>query len=194
MIAEYTGLPYLEVVKAALIPAILYMGTVYVFVHLVAVKRDLKGIPSSELPRFRATLAKGWHFLVALVVLMSALFMDFSVARVGFLSCLAIAALAALRAAWDRSSQQEVGSTPAEVLHPPLTDWIGGGIARIVDGFVIAGRNALPVSLACAVAGIIVGIVGLTGLGLRSRVAIVGLVHLAPVGVELLDGLSLIHI
>ena len=167
LIAEYTGLPYLEVVKAGLIPAILYMGTVYVFVHLVAVKRDLKGIPSSELPRFRTTLAKGWHFLVALVVLMSALLMDFSVARVGFLSCLAVAALAALRAAWDRSGRHQVGSKPAEALHPPLTGWVGGGIVRIVDGFVIAGRNALPVSLACAVAGIIVGIVGLTGLGLK---------------------------
>ena len=102
LIAEYTGLPYLEVVKAGLVPAILYMGTVYVFVHLVAIKRNLKGIPSSELPRFRTTLAKGWHFLVALVVLMSALLMDFSVARVGFLSCMAVVALAALRAAWDR--------------------------------------------------------------------------------------------
>ncbi len=168
LIAEYTGLPYLEVVKAGLIPAILYMGTVYVFVHLVAVKRDLKGIPSSELPRFGTTLAKGWHFLLALAVLMTALLMDFSVARVGFLSCLAVAALAALRAAWDRIGPgNQVGSRPAEEPGAPLLGWVGGGIIRIVDGFVIAGRNALPVSLACAVAGIIVGIVGLTGLGLK---------------------------
>ena len=76
LIAEYTGLPYLEVVKAGLVPAILYMGTVFVFVHLVAVKGDLKGVPRSELPRLGATLAKGWHFLVALVVLMAALLLD----------------------------------------------------------------------------------------------------------------------
>ena len=69
LIAEYTGLPYLEVVKASFIPAILYMGTVFVFVHLVAVKRNLEGLPASELPRFGTTLAKGWHFLLALVVL-----------------------------------------------------------------------------------------------------------------------------
>ena len=168
LIAEYTGLPYLEVVKAGLVPAILYMGTVFVFVHLVAVKKDLKGLPSSELPRFGTTLAKGWHFLVALVVLMAALLMDFSVARVGFLSCLAVAGLAALRAAWDRTVPgDQVGSRSGEAVHGPLAGWVGGGIIRIVDGFVIAGRNALPVSLACAVAGIIVGIVGLTGLGLK---------------------------
>ncbi len=168
LIAEYTGLPYLEVVKAGLIPAILYMGTVFVFVHLVAVRRDLQGLPASELPRFGTTLAKGWHFLVALVVLMAALLMDFSVARVGFLSCLAVAALAALRAVWDRTVPgNRVGARPEEGVRGPLPGWVGGGIVRVVDGFVIAGRNALPVSLACAVAGIIVGIVGLTGLGLK---------------------------
>ena len=168
LIAEYTGLPYLEVVKAGIVPAILYMGTVFVFVHLVAVARDLKGLPASELPRFGTTLAKGWHLLVALVVLMTALFMDFSVARVGFLSCVAVAALAALRALWHRvSTGSQVGSRPEEAVRGPLAGWIGGGIVRVVDGFVIAGRNALPVSLACAVAGIIVGVVGLTGLGLK---------------------------
>ena len=168
LIAEYTGLPYLEIVKAGIVPAILYMGTVFVFVHLVAVARDLKGLPASELPRFGTTLAKGWHFLVALVVLMTALFMDFSVARVGFLSCVAVAALAASRALWDRvSTGGQVGSRPEEAVRGPLAGWVGGGIVRVLDAFVIAGRNALPVSLACAVAGIIVGIVGLTGLGLK---------------------------
>ena len=168
LIAEYTGLGYLEVVKAAAVPAILYMGTVFVFVHLVAVARDLKGLPASELPLFGTTLVKGWHFLLALVVLMAALLMDFSVARVGFLSCLAVAALAALRAVWDRTlSRNQVGSNRGEAVQRPLAGWVGGGVVRMVDGFVIAGRNALPVSLACAVAGIIVGIVGLTGLGLK---------------------------
>ena len=168
LIAEYTGLPYLDVVKAGLIPAILYMGTVFVFVHLVAVKKNLKGLPASELPRFGPTLVKGWHFLLALVVLMTALLMDFSVARVGFLSCLAVAALAALRAVWDRIlGGNQVGSRLEEAARRPLVSWLGSGVVRIADGFVIAGRNALPVSLACAVAGIIVGIVGLTGLGLK---------------------------
>jgi len=168
LIAEYTGLPYLDVVKAGLVPAILYMGTVFVFVHVVAVKKGLKGLPASELPRFGTTLAKGWHFLVALVVLMAALLMDFSVARVGFLACLAVAALAALRAAWDRIVPgNQASPRPGEAAQRPLVGWVGGGIVHVVDGFVIAGRNALPVSLACAVAGIIVGIVGLTGLGLK---------------------------
>jgi TRAP transporter 4TM/12TM fusion protein len=160
LMAEYTGVPYLEIVRAALLPAILYMGTVFVFVHLVAQARGLKGLPASELPRFKGTMVRGWHFLLALAVLIGALLMDLSVARVGFLSCLAIAILAGTRALWDRVRRADPASTPAG-------RWLRGGAIRIADGFVLAGRNTLPVSLACAIAGIIVGVVGLTGLGLK---------------------------
>ena len=105
---------------------------------------------------------------MALVVLMAALLMDFSVARVGFLACVAIAVLAALRVVWERTMRGgKNGSNPREAVHGSLVGWAGEGIVRLVDAAVVAGRNALPVSLACAVAGIIVGIVGLTGLGLK---------------------------
>lgn len=163
LMAEYTGLPYLEIVRAALLPAMLYMGTVFVFVHLVAQARGLKGMPASELPRFKTTMVGGWHFLLALGVLVGALVMDLSVARVGFLACIAIAVLAAARAVWDRG-RQRAETAPAS---PGIAPWLRGGGTRIVDAFVLAGRNTLPVSLACAIAGIIVGVVGLTGLGLK---------------------------
>lgn len=165
LMAEYTGLPYLEIVRAGLVPAILYMGTVFVFVHLVAQARGLKGLPASELPRAATTMARGWHFLLALAVLIGALVMDLSVARVGFLSCVSIVALAGARAGWDRL--RGAGGGTAATGTASVAGWIGEGFARCVDGFVLAGRNTLPVSLACAIAGIIVGVVGLTGLGLK---------------------------
>ena len=158
LMAEYTGLPYLEVVRAGLVPALLYMGTVFVFVHLVATSRGLHGLPAEELPRFGPTMAKGWHFLLSLVVLLGALLLDLSVARVGFLACISVALLAAARAAWDRTK----GGWP-----PSTGEWMSGGLMRLKNSFILAGRNALPVSLACAIAGIIVGTVGLTGLGLK---------------------------
>jgi len=163
LMAEYTGLPYLEIVRAGLVPAILYMCTVFVFVHLVAQARGLKGLPASELPRMGPTMARGWHFLLALGVLVGALVMDLSVARVGFLSCVAIVVMAGARAGWDRvrGNPRPDGTTPS------VAGWLREGFDRTVDGFVTAGRNTLPVSLACAIAGIIVGVVGLTGLGLK---------------------------
>ena len=172
LMAEYTGLPYLEIVRAGLIPALLYIGTVFAFVHLVAAARGLKGLPAAELPAFGATMGQGWHYLLSLVVLLGALLLDLSVARVGFLSCLAIATLAGARAVWDRGGIRATGRpAPAETAHAPprpsVLEWLHGGVTRLVDGFVLAGRNTLPVTLACAVAGIIVGVVGLTGLGLK---------------------------
>ena len=166
LMAEYTGFPYLEIVRAGLIPALLYIGTVFAFVHLVAAARGLRGLPSSELPAFGVTMGKGWHYLLSLVVLVGALLLDLSVARVGFLSCMAIAALAGGRAVWDRAGGRR-SPVPAAGGGPGLLAWLGGGVTRLVDGFVLAGRNTLPVTLACAVAGIIVGVVGLTGLGLK---------------------------
>ena len=151
-----------------ILPPIMGAGAVFVFVHLVAVARNLEGLAASELPGLGSTLAKGWHFLVAVVVLITALLSDLSVARVGFLSCVAVAALAGLRAAWDRTiPTNRGGPNPLEAVPEHVTGWARGGIVRVVDGFVIAARNTLSVSLACAVAGIIVGVVGLTGVGLK---------------------------
>jgi TRAP transporter 4TM/12TM fusion protein len=162
LIAEYTGLAYVEVVKAALIPALLYMATVYLFVHLVAARRGIEGVPASELPRVRRVLSSGWHYLLAIVVLVGALLLDLSVTRVGFLACVAVALLAGARAVWDR------WRTPHRVAEPgAIADGVRSAASRLAAAFVIAGRNAVPVSLACAVAGIIVGVVGLTGLGLK---------------------------
>jgi TRAP transporter 4TM/12TM fusion protein len=162
LIAEYTGFAYVEVVKAALIPALLYMATIYLFVHLVAARRGIEGLPASRLPSVPRVLASGWHYLVAIVVLVGALLLDLSVTRVGFLACVAVALLAAARAGWDRWRTADPVAEPSS-----LTGEARTAASRLVAAFVIAGRNAVPVSLACAVAGIIVGVVGLTGLGLK---------------------------
>lgn len=160
LIAEYTGTPYLDVVKAALIPAFLYLGTVFLFVHLVASRRGLEGLPRDRLPSLGGTFLRGWHYLAAVVILVWALVMDLSVARVGFVSCLAVVALAGARGLWDRV--REGGRPGVGAGHG-----VARGGERLVDAFVLAGRNTLPVTLACAVAGVIVGVVGLTGLGLK---------------------------
>lgn len=165
LIAEYTGVSYLEIVKISILPALMYFGTVYLFVHIIAIKQGMQGMPASELPSVRRVMRDGWHFLVPLVVLVVLLTQHMSPMRVGFYAVVSIVAVAALRhLAWfflfaPRQGQPVTASAAAALL-------VKGG-RLLLQGLSLGARNAVAVSMACAVAGIIVGVVGLTGLGLK---------------------------
>ncbi len=169
LIAEYTGIPYIEIVMVSIYPAILYFLTVYLFVHIIALKQGMKGLPASELPSVPQVMREGWHFLAPLVLLIWLLVMGLSPMRVGFYAIMAILIVAALRFIVDIAFARRHGSTPAaRIAH------YGGafGITRntvnkLIEACEVGVRSALTVSLACAVGGIIVGVIGLTGLGLK---------------------------
>jgi TRAP transporter 4TM/12TM fusion protein len=190
LIAEYTRIPYVEIVKLAILPAILYFTTVYMFVDIIAAKRGMRGMTAEELPKLREVFARGWHFLIPLGMLIWFLLQNISPARVGFVSIVGILGVTALRYVVRRLTlgrapvakkasgiAVEAGvptSIAAEALPsaPAREDegWgraIGRGVVRSIEALEIGARNALPVSVACAVAGVVVGVVGLTGLGLK---------------------------
>ncbi|MDZ7851222.1 MAG: TRAP transporter permease [Halomonas sp.] len=165
LIAEYTRMPYLEVVKVSILPAIMYFATVYLLVHIIALKQGMQGLARSELPQIRDVMGAGWHFLLPLAVLIWLLVMNMSPMRVGYYAILTILAVAVLRfAVWflfvaPREGQKVTAETLVEALK--------AGLIKLVGGLELGARNAVAVSMACAVAGIIVGVVGLTGLGLK---------------------------
>jgi len=209
LIAEYTGVPYLEIVKLSVIPAILYFMTVYLFVDAIAAKRGMRGLPKSELPPLGKVLAEGWHFLLPLFILIYYLLKNVSAMKVGFIGVLAVVLSANLRARpgprWLRllhyayhlamlafllyvgmQSRQGitlgqfyalVGGTLLSTLSPlsPLS------LSRLAEALVQGAKSAIPVSVATAAAGIIVGVVGLTGVGLKFS----GLVLSASGGITL---------
>jgi TRAP transporter 4TM/12TM fusion protein len=120
---------------------------------------------AEELPQVREVLRDGWHFLLPLFVLVYLLVMGISPMRVGFYAIVTMLAAAAGRAAW-----RILVSDPREgrpVTRGVLVAALGAGLAVLWRGMALGARNAVPVSMACAVAGIIVGVVGLTGLGLK---------------------------
>ncbi len=165
LIAEYTGVSYLEVVKVSVLPAIMYFATVYLFVHIIALKQGMQGMARSELPQVREVMKEGWHFLLPLGVLVWLLVMHMSPMRVGFYAVVTMLAVAALRyAIWFLFVAPRQGEkvTLARVGAVVWAGWV-----KLVQGLELGARNAVAVSMACAVAGIIVGIVGLTGLGLK---------------------------
>jgi TRAP transporter 4TM/12TM fusion protein len=165
LFAEYTRVPYLEIVKVSIIPALLYFGTVYLFVHIIAIKQGMKGMAASELPSMRQVMREGWHFLLPLAVLVYLLVMNMSPMRVGFYAVVSVVAVAVLRyLVWFFAIGPRQGH-PVDWIR--IGDMVKAGFRLLVHGLALGARNAVPVSMACAVAGIIVGVVGLTGLGLK---------------------------
>jgi TRAP transporter 4TM/12TM fusion protein len=133
------------------------------------VKQGLEGLPASDLPRTRAVLAEGWHFLLPLVALIALLVAGYSPMRVGFYSVLAVAAAAIARALWIWAAN---GASMAA-----LGDLAKAGLRKSLQALELGARNAVAVSVACAVAGIIVGVVGLTGLGLKFSAMMLAFSH-----------------
>ncbi len=165
LIAEYTNTPYLEIVKISILPAIMYFATVYLFVHIIALKQGMQGMAKSELPQMRQVMKDGWHFLLPLAVLVWLLAMSMSPMRGGDYAVITMVAVAVLRyALWYFFVAPKQGQ-PVTVERTKVVVW--AGLVKLVQGLELGARNAVAVSMACAVAGIIVGVVGLTGLGLK---------------------------
>jgi TRAP transporter 4TM/12TM fusion protein len=159
LMSEFTQTPYVDIVLISIFPAILYFGAVYLLVHIAAVKQGMTGMDAADLPRTRSVLAEGWHFLLPLVALVFLLVAGYSPMRVGFYAVLSIVAAASARALWIwGASGASVDGFKAMCL---------SGLAKTLEALELGARNAVAVSVACAVAGIIVGVVGLTGLGLK---------------------------
>jgi len=159
LMSEFTQVPYVEIVLVSIFPAFLYFGAVYLLVHIAAVKQGLVGLPAEELPSVRKVLAEGWHFLVPLIALIGFLVAGYSPMRVGFYAILTICAAAVARALWNFAMGGPSFSGFMELCRR--------GLDLTLEALAFGARNAVAVSTACAVAGIIVGVVGLTGLGLK---------------------------
>src|SRR5690606_23643930 len=128
-------------------------------------KQGMRGMPASELPPLGAVMRDGWHFLVPVAVLVYLLALHTSPMRVGFYAVISVVAVAVLRyLVWFLFIAPRQGQ-PVDVAK--LRAAMAAGLSTLVHGLSLGARNAVAVSMACAIAGIIVGVVGLTGLGLK---------------------------
>ncbi len=159
LMSEFTRIPYVDIVLISIFPAVLYFGAVYLLVHITAVKQGIEGLPAEELLSVRTVLTGGWHFLVPLLALIGFLVAGYSPMRVGFYVILILCAVSGLRAGLRFAAD-------SPTLHGGLA-LCRQGAEQVLQALALGARNAVAVSMACAVAGIIVGVVGLTGLGLK---------------------------
>jgi len=165
LISEYTRIPYLDIVVMSIFPAVLYLGTVYLFVHIVAMKTGMKGMSRDQLPQVAEVMARGWQYLIPLGVLIWLLSIGLSPMRVGFWAIMSVIGVALLRGVIDLFILEPRSGTPLTIAR--LRGALSNGARMVLAAMVLGARNAVAVSVACAVAGIIVGVVGLTGLGLK---------------------------
>lgn len=163
LIAEYTRLPYVDIIKVSIFPALLYFATVYLFVHIIAVKQGMKGLPSAELPQLKDVMMQGWYFLFPLVLLVFLLVSGYSPMRVGFYAVMSILVIAGLNGLWQAWKQGQAQQQVTSALWQACLK----GFHKLLLGLELGARNAVAVSIACGVAGIVVAVVGLTGLGLK---------------------------
>lgn len=149
IMAEITGVPYTEIAVAAIIPAILYFVSVYFMVDFEAAKLGMKGMREDELPKFNKMVRQVYLF-IPIIILIYALFMGYSVIRAGTLATVAAAVVSWL--------------TPFRM-----------GPRAIVKAFELAGVMSIQIIAVCACAGIIVGVISLTGVGARFSSLLLGI-------------------
>jgi TRAP transporter 4TM/12TM fusion protein len=154
IIAEYVNVPYLEVIKAAAIPAFASYAALFYITHIEASKLGLRGLPRNELPPFFKTLISGVHFLIPLVMLLYELIVVRHSPE-----------LAAFNAIWVMAIIMLLQLPIKAYLNKePISPAIKASIVQIFSAMAAGARNMCSVALATAAAGIIVGVVAM-GLG-----------------------------
>jgi TRAP transporter 4TM/12TM fusion protein len=150
IMAEVTGIPYIELMIAAVLPALLYFVAVYFMVDNEAQRLNMKGLSADELPKFADVLRRVILF-APLVILISGLVSGYSVIRAGTLGL-----VSALVVSWLFADTRM-------------------GPRQIVDALHQGAKGTIQLIAVCACAGLIVGVIGLTGVGQRFSSMILGI-------------------
>ena len=160
IIAEYVNVPYVEVVKAAAIPAFVSYFGLFCISHLEASKLGIQGLPKEDLPSFTITLKNGVHYLVPLAMLLYEL--------VILRHSPELAAFRAILVLLVVIIYQEIKKAMGEGKGLRMALRNSGQV--IVSGLIRGSKNMMSVSLACAAAGIIVGVVNMGIGGMISQI------------------------
>lgn len=140
---EFTGIPYIEIIKIAAIPALLYLIGIATMVQIEAIKSKIKGVSADELPSFKKILREGWFLFTPLIIIVVLLVYGFSPHKAAF-----FASLSCIVMSWfvkgHRMGPKEFWSAMTE-----------------------AGKDTLSIAGIAGVIGIMVGILYLTGLALN---------------------------
>jgi TRAP transporter 4TM/12TM fusion protein len=155
VMADFLGLPYAQIIKHAIVPAVVSYIGLFAVTHFEALKLDLRGLPRSELPKFWLTLRSGLHYLIPVFVLLYLLIgVRLTPERSALNATFVLIGLILIQE-FLRAIREGAG----------LMAGVRRGADLVVGGFAAGARNMVTIAIATGAAGIIVGIVTMTGLG-----------------------------
>ena len=143
VMAEYTGISYLQICAHAAIPALLYYFALFMAIHFEASRTGLLGVPKEERPILRSVMMTKGHLFVPLAVIVYFMVAGYTPMYACIYATLSVFVVALLRAGTRM------------------------GPKKILKALEFGAKNMLPVAAACACAGVIIGVINLTGLGLK---------------------------
>ncbi len=146
IMVQYTGIPYIQIAGYALLPALLYFFGIWMVVHYESVKLGLEGLPKDQLPDWKASLRSRGQLLLPIIVLVALLIAGFSPAYAVSYSILAVFVVSFL----NKETRM--------------------GFRDVLGALDTGARGILMIAVATAAAGIISGMFGLTGIGIRFTV------------------------
>ncbi|MBU5627120.1 TRAP transporter fused permease subunit [Oscillibacter sp. MSJ-2] len=152
LMAEYLGMKYLDIVVAAIIPAVMYFFTIWISIDAIAAKNGLNGLNKDELPKLKAVLKKDWPLFLPLVLLIVLLtVVGYSAIKSAFFAMVACIVVCMFKKETRMSFKS------------------------IVETLIVSAKGSASTACACACAGIVIGCISLTGLGLKISSLIIGL-------------------
>ncbi len=143
IMAQFLGISYWDIVVAAALPATLYFISIVAMVHFRAGKRGIQSLTGETAPRVGRVLKEGWHLLLPIITLVVFLALGYSAVKAVFWSIVIMVAVS-----WIGKPQYRM--TPKRILN------------ALIDG----GLGAVEVAAACACSGLVIGVIGITGIGL----------------------------
>lgn len=143
LISEIVGVSYIEVVKAAIIPALLYFSGIWIMVDFEAKKLKLRGLPKEQIPNAWKLLKEKGHLILPLIAIVFFLLSGFTTTRAALWGIL------------------------TAIIAPYLRKSTRVPVPEVASALISGARNILSVACACSTAGIIVGVVTMTGIGLK---------------------------
>ena len=148
IMAEFLSIPYFKVCVAAAIPAVLAFFSTFMQVHFRAVAMGIAGLPRADLPRIGKAFAEGWHHVFSIFLLIYFLMRNYSPERAVFWAIVATVVSSFIMTIIRKRSAKEFGML-------------------ILEGLQEGATGAVEVAAACAAAGIIIGCITMSGLGIK---------------------------